>query len=537
MRNPIWGGLGALAVAFLACGVSLGAGLQSENSSIPIAAAQNWLTNLGDLEGHRYSALTKINRDTVKRLVVRYSVVLGGLINAAGNYDAALPVSPLVKDGFLYIADGWGAVSKVDLGQRGKIVWRSDAGQYNLDAWLQASRGLAFYGDQILSISADGKLDWIDNATGKVTRSVQVGDPIEGYTISAAPLVVGDTVIVGGGGADRGGRAQIDAIDGHTGERLWQRRAGPGDPWTGAFMQTGVYDDTTRTTIWGTSRSGLISGDAEDDKDGGNAIVAFDIATGETRGVYVYEDAHTRILSESGTYQLVADPGGEGQLLSHFGNDGKGYVFDPAGLSLRRVTPYIPSQWQPVAAVADGGAANTVFQWPRGCPNIRSAVAFASAYSLRAGLSYGAGADACHPEVKPIVTASAPGWLGAYYAGADNQLGLLAAINPATGAVSAQRVFDFPLQSGVLATEGGLVFTSTADGTLFALNDETLETVWSYRFATLTAVPPITFEAGGEQYVAVVVGANGFDKALSYRPKDMDITEALYVLVVLGVGA
>jgi len=71
---------------------------QSPAQDLPHAAepSRGWLSNLGDPAGHRYSDLTRINRENVGRLTVRFSVVLGGLLDAAGNADAALPVSPLV---------------------------------------------------------------------------------------------------------------------------------------------------------------------------------------------------------------------------------------------------------------------------------------------------------------------------------------------------------------------------------------------------------------------------------------------------------
>ena len=75
---------------------------------------QNWLMNLGAYDGSRYSGLASINRENVGRLVVRYSVPLGGLLDGGGNFRDALPLSPLVEDGFIYIVDSWGEVSKLD---------------------------------------------------------------------------------------------------------------------------------------------------------------------------------------------------------------------------------------------------------------------------------------------------------------------------------------------------------------------------------------------------------------------------------------
>ena len=87
----------------------------------------------------------------------------------------------------------------------------------------------------------------------------------------------------------------------------------------------------------------------------------------------------------------------------------------------------------------------------------------------------------------------------------------------------------------MLATAGGLVFTTTAEGSLHALDDETLEPLWSTKFASLTAVPPIAFEVDGEQFLAVIVGGNAFAQELSYRPSEMSLAQPIFVLAVLGL--
>jgi alcohol dehydrogenase (cytochrome c) len=529
---------GLLFAPFLFSGESL-----AGDEALSAQASRNWLSNLGGFQGQRFSDLDGINQENVKHLKVRYSVVLGGLMDAAGNTDATMPVSPLVKDGFLYVVDGWGAVSKIDLAADGRVVWRKDAGQYNLDSWLQSSRGLAIYKDSLISIAADGQLHWLDQGTGEITRSVQVGNPIEGYTIAAPPLVIGDTIVVGGAGADRGASTQIDAIDGRTGDRLWQRRPEAGEGWAGAFLQTGVYDPLSRATIWGTSRPALSLADGDLAQRDTNAIVALDVETGEVRNLFSYPDDEHHALSEASTYLLIPRPEPSGVDLAHFGTDGRFYLFDTENLETRVDAAYLPSDWQsrasatPVSRTEPVAPTTAQSVWPPGCPNIRSASTFSAAYSARTGLAYGAAADGCHPGVRPIVTTSAPGWLGAYYSGVDNALGLLAAVDPADGRVAAQHLFDFPLHAGALATAGGLVFTTTAEGTLYALDDQTLDTLWSSGFGTLTPTPPITFEVGGEQLLAVVVGGNSFNKILSYQPEQMKMNEALFVLVVLGVGA
>jgi alcohol dehydrogenase (cytochrome c) len=526
--------LSALAVALPAPAAEV----TPERLANAAAEPQNWLMNLGSHAGHRYSALSAINRDTVGTLVPRYHVQLGGTFDGGGNYLAALPLSPLVEDGYIYVVDGWGSVIKLDARKEGAIVWQSKAGQNDLDSWLQATRGIALHRDSVISASADGKLHWIDRATGKVTRSVQLGNPDEGYSIAAPPLVVGDRIIVGGGGPDRTFPGRIDAVDALTGEPLWQVDAPAG---TGAdFLQSGVYDAETGLTIWsaGNPKPRFDTDGRPDETGFTNSAIAIDVETGEVRWRFPFTPGGTRGFSEAGSQQLVPGEGGS-TILAHFGNNGFFYALDAASGKLLQAVPHAEGiEW--AAGIGDAGqpidAAAAPADWVEtpGCPNVRSVPAFASAYSPDTGFAYGAGADGCLPALTGIKTESAPGWHGAFYAGAANAVGSLSAIDPVTGSVAAHRVFDFPLHSGVLATGGGLVFTTTAEGTLHALDDRTLEPVWSEKFATLSPVPPFTFEVDGEQFIGVVVGGNSLAASLSYRPPEMGITESLYVLVILG---
>ncbi|WP_158541592.1 outer membrane protein assembly factor BamB family protein [Pelagibacterium lacus] len=511
---------------------------------------QNWLMHLGSYDGARYSGLDAINAETVSQLVELYSVPLGGLLQGGGSFQDALPISPLVEDGFLYIVDGNGRVNKLDAHRRGAVVWRNDAGQRDLDSWLEPSRGLAFHGDYVIATSADGHLHWIDKETGETARSVAIGDPTEGYTIVAPPLVAGDRIIVGGGGFDRGAAGRIDAIDAETGDHLWRvdtlaEGGAPGPIGGGTIFQTGVYDPATGLTVWGTGapvpRFAPFAGDAGASRS--NSAIAIDVETGAVRWHFQYvPGSDPNGFSEAGTHQLAALDGAD-PVLMHFGNNGYAYALDMADGSLRSATGHVLGPLWPGVDPLDGrpetgegGGLDTAWANRADCPNILGDPAYVAAFSPRTGLAYGAGADGCLTENLPVIkTYSAPGWLGAYYAGAAGNLGMLSAIDPQTGALVAQRLFDFPVHGGALATAGGLVFAMTAEGTLHALDEETLEPVWSRKFGSLAPIPPVTFEVDGQQRIAIVVGGNAFTPDLSYRPPEMGISEPIFVLVVLGL--
>ena len=84
--------------------------------------------------------------------------------------------------------------------------------------------------------------------------------------------------------------------------------------------------------------------------------------------------------------------------------------------------------------------------------------------------------------------------------------------DPLTGEVKKRVHAIYPNVSGVLSTAGGLVFTAYTDGTFAAYDDETLDQLWKINVGTGFNAPPITFEAGGKQYVAILSGLSNITK-------------------------
>ena len=99
---------------------------------------QNWLMNHHDFGAHRYSALDIINKTNAKKLKLEFAIAISG---TSGNEN--LEATPLVDDGFMYMADAWGVVYKIDVrsGTFGRVIWKMDPGQEKIDR----NRGVASY--------------------------------------------------------------------------------------------------------------------------------------------------------------------------------------------------------------------------------------------------------------------------------------------------------------------------------------------------------------------------------------------------------
>jgi alcohol dehydrogenase (cytochrome c) len=132
------------------------------------------------------------------------------------------------------------------------------------------NRGVAILGDTLFMGTLDAHLVAVDRITGRSLWDVAVGDPKLGYSITMAPLVVKDKVLVGSGGGEYGIRGFIAAFDAKTGKELWRLHTIPGpgetgnDTWGGDSWRTGggsiwltpTYDPELNLTYWGVGNPG-----------------------------------------------------------------------------------------------------------------------------------------------------------------------------------------------------------------------------------------------------------------------------------------
>ena len=181
----------------------------------------NWLTYNGSYTSQRYSPLDQITPANVTRLESKWVV--------QNQVFGAWQSNPLVVDGVMYLTQRPNDVMAVDA-KTGSLYWlyRHTPSPDAKVCCGANNRGVAILGDLLFMGTLDARLIAIDAVTGKARWNIEVGDVKAGYSITMAPLVVKDKVLVGVGGGEYGIRGFVAAYDAKTGKEAWKFYTIPG---------------------------------------------------------------------------------------------------------------------------------------------------------------------------------------------------------------------------------------------------------------------------------------------------------------------
>jgi PQQ-dependent dehydrogenase (methanol/ethanol family) len=236
----------------------------------------SWLTyglNQGET---RYSPLKQIDTSNVGKLGLSWSYVLGA---GGGNQEA----TPLMWNNTIYGITTWSVVFAVDA-RNGKQLWRWDpevnqTGMRRRMCCGAVNRGIAISNGMIFAPVNDGRLVALDALTGQIRWEARVAYPEDWYSLTIAPRIAGNKVVVGVAGGDHPIRGFFDAYDIVTGKRAWRFYTVPGDPskgfedeaqraaaktWSGEWWRWGgggsvwdgmAYDVETNTVFAGTGNA------------------------------------------------------------------------------------------------------------------------------------------------------------------------------------------------------------------------------------------------------------------------------------------
>jgi alcohol dehydrogenase (cytochrome c) len=214
----------------VACLASLGsyrllAQVPTERLLNALQDPKNWLIYSGNYSSTRFSQLTQITPANVKNLELKWMY--------QGAAVGAWQTTPLVVDGIMYLTQRPNEVVALDA-KTGRVFWiyRHTLSPTLIVCCGANNRGLAMLGDTLYMGTLDAYLVAIDARAGRPLWKTQVADAKAGYSLTLAPLVVKDKVVVGVGGGEYGIRGFVAAYEAKTGKEAWRFSTipGPGEP-------------------------------------------------------------------------------------------------------------------------------------------------------------------------------------------------------------------------------------------------------------------------------------------------------------------
>jgi alcohol dehydrogenase (cytochrome c) len=506
----------------------------------------NWLMKHRTYDSQRYSPLDIINKANVKSLKFAYAVALGG---TAVNEN--LEATPLAEDGFLYITDQWGVLYKIDgrSGDLGRIVWRMDPGQEKIDA---ANRGAALWGNLVVTMANyPPRMIATNKENGRVMWETNLSDGQSALQFSAAPLAVRDKIILGAAGGDRGVRDFIVALDAATGKLAWRNYVipAPGEPgsetwkdkndaWQtggGAMWVTGAYDVATNQVLWGTGNPVPWSDPFYRPGDNlyTNSLISWDPDSGKMNWFFQYTPGDMWDYDEAGTHILIEGQvaGQTRKMVTHAARNGFLYALERANGQTVLAKQYVdtvnwtagidqktgkPVDYDPGKDVQSySGRQNQTVGEPtrKLCPSMSGGNNFwPASYSPKTRLLYIPSMTSCSEVTLDQESIKKRVYFSPTFKSIERNESDIVVVDPFTGEIKKKVHNPYPDNSGALATAGGIVFTGYTDGTLAAYDDTSLDLLWKINVGTGFSAPPMTFEVGGKQYVAILTGLSRVSK-------------------------
>jgi alcohol dehydrogenase (cytochrome c) len=565
--------LASIAVAAMAV-PALSADVTPERLLNTAAEPQNWLTVHHDYNNSRHSLLKDINRDNVKDLKLKFIFSIGGRATG-GTLRGKEEATPLVDDGFMYVSDTYDRIMKFDVrsGTEAVPLWRYDP----KITQSRTNRGIAMYGNKVFIGTNDMRMIAVNRDTGEVAWEVQARAPTDPVTgtpspktqgFTAAPLAIktkgGKELVLQGEstGGQLGTRSWIGAWDVNTGQLAWRTFTipAPGEPgsetwkdnhnaWRvggGGVWQTASYDPSTNLLYYGTGDA-FPSFDPEF-RPGDNLFTASTIALDADTGKIVWyfqetPNEHWDFDTPSPKMLYEVNVNGETRrVVANFSRNGFFYTLDRASGQFLRADQYQekvnwtkgidPKTGKPVdydpsrgvqlyAGVGGmrGKPGQEACPWYNGSPTF-----FPPTLDQKRMIAYVAGAEGCWAgtNIKTPLDETKD-YVGlppcCQEQGRVTAHGALWAMDVRTGKVVNKFQFPDISESGLLSTDGDLLFNGRPDGHFVAYDPDSLKELWSFSLGTPITAPPMTYSVGGKQYIAVVAGgAAGARGARLYQP-------------------
>ncbi|WP_020648073.1 PQQ-dependent dehydrogenase, methanol/ethanol family [Solimonas variicoloris] len=545
------------------------------------AVGKDWPTNGYDYAGTRFSPLKQINAGNVGQLGLAWSYDL--------ESTRGIEATPIVVDGVMYVTASWSVVHAIDV-RSGKRLWTYDPQVPRRNAFKACcdvvNRGVAVHEGKVYVGSLDGRLIAIDARTGKkVWAQDTIIDHSRAYTVTGAPRVFKNKVIIGNGGAEFGVRGYITAYDADTGKQAWRWFVVPGDPskpyedasmekaaktWdpAGKYWEAGgggtvwnsmVYDPELNLMYIGTGNGSPWSHRQRSPAGGDNLYLASIVALNPDNGQYVwhYQETPGDNWDYTSTQDLIlADlklDGKTRKVILHAPKNGFFFVVDRSNGQFISAKNFVDVNWatgydkngRPIE-IANARSADKPFDiipGPFGGHNWHS-----MSFSPLTGLAYFPVQNVPlnlaedkrwkgHGSNEPGQPMSGIGWNTAMQINAQapksKPFGALIAWDPVQQREAWRQDHVSPWNGGTLATAGNLVFEGTADARFLAYDATTGKKLWDSPTGTGVIAAPISYEVDGRQYVSIAAGWGGV-YGQSQRASEGNVPGTVYTFVLGG---
>ena len=520
----------------------------------------DWLIYRRTYDSQGYSPLDQIDRSNVDDLRLAWVWAMG---------DGTNQPTPLVRDGIVYLTNPGNVIQALD-GTDGTLLWeyrREFADDFSRGGFSQL-RNLAIYGENIFVSTRDAYMVALNARTGETVWETQIADYHQGFTNAAGPMVVEGKVLNGINGCTRFFEEScfITAHDAVTGEEVWRTFtvARPGEPggdtWGDLPLElrggvdvwnTGSYDPELGLIYWGTAQAkpwvaasrGLTVQDAAlysnstlaIDPDDGSIVWYRQHVPGESLDL---DEAFEQILIDRNGQRLLFAMGKHGILWKLNRETGQ-YLAHKESI-YQNIFDYIDPQTGVVRYREDIASAG-IGDWVSVCPSTAGGHNWPSmSYSPEVNALIVPLSQSClEIQGRPMVLEPGSGGTGASrrfndMPGTDGRLGKLGAyeIDTMEELWSVEQRAAF--LTATLSTGGGLVFAGDLDRYFRAYDVRNGEVLWQTRLGTSVQGFPVSFEAGGEQYIAITAGVGGgsprgVPRAVSPEIRHPQNGNALYV--------
>jgi PQQ-dependent dehydrogenase (methanol/ethanol family) len=519
-----------------------------------------WAMAAKNYANTRYSSLDEINSGNASRLKVAWTFSTG--VNA--GHEAA----PLVVGATMFVVTPFpNFVYALDLSQPGApMKWKYDpkpeAAARGVACCDTVNRGAAYWNGSIIFNTLDGRTIALDAVTGNEKWVTKLADIYRGETITMAPIVAHDKVIVGNSGGEFGVRGWLTALDAANGSLVWRAyatgpdkdvligptfkpfypqdrgvdlgiRTWPADAWKiggGTAWGWLSYDPNLNLVYAGTSNPGPWN---PDQRPGDNkwtaGVFARNPDTGEAQWYYQWSP-HDLYDHDGVNENILIDltvNGAARKALIHPDRNGYMYVVDRSSGEVLSATPFahitsskgVDLKTGRLLSVDDKktGAGVVVRDI---CPAAPGAKDWQpSSFSPKTGWLYVPHNNLCMDfEAAEVSYIEGTPYVGAtvvYKPGPGGHQGELTAWDPVAGRAAWVIKEKYPAWSGTVATAGDLVFYGTMEGWFKAVKASTGEVVWQFKTGSGVIGQPVTYRGpDGHQYVAVLSGVGGWPGAV-----------------------